>query len=98
MAKTYKTHHMGICVQGVLEWPKRDFKRIAKAFNNEDGSKPTEREVRQFLYNKLKEGYETIPLSGIYCEGWDKINGCPGHEITEEEYNSRHKVDKQETK
>lgn len=87
--KTYKTHHMGICVQGVLEWPKRDFKRIARMFLNDDGSRATEQEVRNFLYDKLRQGYETIPMSGVECEGWCKKNGCTGHEISEEEYNSR---------
>ena len=71
-------HHMVISIRGVLGWKG---KKALLLFLNDDGSKPTLDEVRNYLYNKLKEGYEVLPFSGIECEGFDKINGCPGHLI-----------------
>ena len=68
-------HHMCIDVRGVLNWKAK----VRQSLFRVDGKKPTDAEVKEFLYDKLKEGYEVIPFNGVECEGFDKINGCQGH-------------------
>jgi hypothetical protein len=67
--------HMGIDVRGVLGWPD---KRLVKLFSNDDGTKANAADVRNFLFDKLKEGYEVIPINDE-CDNWDKEHGCKGH-------------------
>lgn len=76
MANT--TFHMCMSVRGALNWDKRRFKQWAGAFTNEDGTKPTPDEVREFLMDELAKGHEVIPMSDA-CEGFDFKTGCPGH-------------------
>lgn len=78
MASTLR--HMCIDVRGVLNWKSN---KLTKLFVNDDGSKATIHEVRNYLYDKLKEGFEVIPL-GNECDNFDKVKGCLGHPVNEE--------------
>lgn len=69
-----KIVHMVIDIRGVLGWPN---KKLAGLFT--EGGKPlTAQQAREYLLDKLSEGYRVLPM-GKECEGFDKVNGCPGH-------------------
>jgi len=67
--------HMCISIRGVLNWKG---KRLLKLFTNDDGTKATMDEIKEYLYNKLSEGYEVLPMSAE-CDNFDKKTGCRGH-------------------
>ena len=67
--------HMTIDIRGVLGW--KDKKMTTNLFRV-NGKKPTYEQVKEYLYDKLSEGYEVLPF-GQECEGFDKVKGCPGH-------------------
>lgn len=75
-----KYYHMCIDVRGVLNWKSKDLARLF--INPETGKKLTAQQAKDYLYDKLRDGYDVIPY-GCECDGFDKINGCPGHEITQ---------------
>lgn len=77
-----KTLHMCISIRGILLWPKRKQAQAAKGFLV--NGKPCGSRVNmvQHLLDLIAQGYEVLPL-GEPCEGFDKVNGCPGHEQTE---------------
>lgn len=66
---------MCVSVRGALKWPKKDLKGLFIV----DGIKTTSEESFNILLDRLAEGWEVLPL-GEMCEGFDKKNGCPGHE------------------
>jgi hypothetical protein len=74
MENTAKYYHMSISVRGALRWIKKD---LGKLFIN-NGKRVSADDAKEYLMDKLKEGYEVIPY-GNACEGFDKVNGCPGH-------------------
>ncbi len=86
--KTTKTYHMVIDVRGVLNWKAKE---IARLFTDaETGKRLTAQQAKDYLYDKLKEGYEVIPF-GKECEGFDKVKGCPGHPVSK--LNKEHTLD-----
>lgn len=70
--------HMCIDIRGVLGWKDKDLKRLFR--NTETGKPLTATEAKEYLYQKLKDGYDVLPM-GDECEGFSKINGCPGHAV-----------------
>jgi len=54
-----------------------DWNRMAKAFTNDDGSRPTGEQVRQWFVDQLAMGHEVIPLGD--CDNFDYKKGCLGH-------------------
>jgi hypothetical protein len=73
MANTIR--HLVFDVRGLLSWKDSKLKNV---FVDEKGKKLTAQQAREYLYDKLAEGYEVIPF-GDECEGFDKKKGCPGH-------------------
>jgi hypothetical protein len=74
MKKSY-TMHMSIDVRGVLNWKAKD---LCNLFRNTDGSKPAYQDVKNYLYDKLQDGYDFIPF-GKECDNFDPKQGCLGH-------------------
>ena len=75
-------HHMCIDVRGVLEWKSK--KNVIALFRR-NGKKLSYEEIRNYLYDKLSDGWRVLPMNPENpCEGFDKVEGCPGHEISEE--------------
>jgi hypothetical protein len=70
---TTTTRHMTINLAACLN------NKAYKLFTHEDGSKATKSEIHKFIIEKITEGYRVWPASGVECEGFDKIKGCPGH-------------------
>ena len=60
MKKTVAKKHMAINVQGILENYRR--RSMAGLVTNDDGSKCTDAEARQFFYDHLKKGHTVIPM------------------------------------
>lgn len=75
-----KTMHMCLCVRGAMRWPNNKLKKMFR--DKETGKFLTADECKEYLMQKLSEGWEVLPIGQI-CEGFDKINGCPGHDVTE---------------
>ena len=73
---------MCIDVRGVLNW--KPSSMLKNLFENKDGSKPSLAEVKEFLYDKLAQGYEVIP-NGKECDNFDKKRGCLGHPVDEDD-------------
>jgi hypothetical protein len=67
--------HGCVDIRGVLNWGNNDLKKLFKA---KDGKEFSAEEIRNFLYDKLGEGHEVLPI-GEPCEGFDIKTGCPGH-------------------
>ncbi len=96
MKKTVAKRHLAINVQGILENYRR--RSMAGLVTNDDGSKCTDAEARQFFYDHLKQGHTVIPTCDPKeCPDFDYTGGgCPGHgihyydnnenEISKEEY------------
>ena len=78
--------HLCISVRGVLRWPDRKLVSDWKGSITDDAgvALTTAREIRDFFMDHLSKGHEVIPF-GKPCEGFDYKDGCPGHEIAEEE-------------
>lgn len=74
MGKTIR--HLVIDIRGVLGWSN---KKLARLFQ-EDGKFLTAEQAKEYLYDKLSEGYRVLPF-GEECEGFDKVKGCPGHRV-----------------
>lgn len=71
--------HMHLNVIGVLEWNKREFKKIAKSMSHDDGRPMSVEDARFALYEELSKGHKALPI-GSTCEGFDfSGGGCPGH-------------------
>lgn len=69
--------HLHISVRGALRHPQDLVNCITV-----DGKLLTKpKEVKQFLEYQLAMGREKLPCGE--CEGFDYINGCPGHEEKE---------------
>jgi hypothetical protein len=78
---TKRKVHMCIDLQGVLQWPKREFDRMFKgACKDENGRVMTPDEVRAEMLAELAKGHKVIPY-GEPCEGFDYQTGCPGHKL-----------------
>ena len=63
-------------VRGAMRLSKRD---LAKMFKRDDGSPVSADDAWEHLADELARGREVIPL-GEPCEGFDYVDGCPGHE------------------
>ena len=74
------TVHMCLDVRGALMWPASKQKQLFR--NKETGKKLTAVECKEYLMQKLSEGWEVLPI-GEMCEGFDKKTGCPGHKVPE---------------
>jgi hypothetical protein len=72
------TMHVSLSVRGFLTGPDKDCRDLFKR----DGRTLTPREAKAVLSEYLAQGYEVLPF-GEPCEGWDKVNGCPGHPAAE---------------
>lgn len=72
-----RTFHMGIDIRGVLSWKDKELKKL---FKSEDEKPYYAQEIRNYLYDKLLEGFEVLPL-GKQCDNFDKKVGCLGHEV-----------------
>ena len=70
--------HLVIDIRGVLNW--RNNKDLLRLFKSSEGGRLTTQEVRNYLYDKLADGWEVLPF-GEPCEGFDKKTGCPGHSV-----------------
>lgn len=81
MKKTVAKRHMAINVQGILENYRR--RSMAGLVTNDDGSKCTDAEARQFFYDHLKKGHAVIPTCDEKdCPDFDYTGGgCPGHDV-----------------
>lgn len=61
-------HHMNASIEGLLKLTNRKLGKLLEM----DG-----KEARKILKEKLKNGEKLIPCGD--CEGFDPVNGCPGH-------------------
>lgn len=98
MKMTVAKRHMGINIQGMLEYYRR--RSMRGLIINDDGKPMTDTEARQYLYNHLKQGHSVLPMcDDKECPDFDYFGGgCPGHgihyfdndnnEITKEQYES----------
>jgi len=80
MAREMKTGHsycMRIDVRGLLSRKPAEFRRACGGFTNDDGTRPTPDQVREFLFDHLSQGHEFIPAGR--CDNWDWKDGCMGH-------------------
>jgi hypothetical protein len=82
MTTTTTRHHMAINIEGIL----RQFKRKKITFfNNDDGSRMSDAQARQYIAECQAKGWKYLPCSNN-CEGFDPFDkGCPGHPIPDNE-------------
>lgn len=82
MKMTVAKRHLAINVQGFLENYRR--RSMAGLVTNDDGSKCTDAEARQFFYDHLKQGHTVIPTCDPKeCPDFDYTgDGCPGMTFT----------------
>ena len=78
----YTRRHLSANIEGML----RNYKhrKMTKLFQDEDGNFLTDREARSYLMSCKR----VIPLGD--CPTFYYHTGCPDHEITKEEYESKH--------
>lgn len=74
-----RIHHMCIDVRGALRWGNKLLKKLF--VDKETGKYLTPQEAKEHLLDLLSEGKRVIPF-GEPCEGFDYVNGCPGHSKT----------------
>jgi len=65
--------HLSYDVQGLLRW-----QDLSNIFIDENEQYVSHQEAKEYLKQLFQEGIQVIPL-GDPCEGFDPINGCPGH-------------------
>jgi hypothetical protein len=70
--------HVSLSVRGYLIGPDKDCRDLFKR----EGRTLTPLEAKVVLAEYLAQGHEVLPF-GEPCEGWDKVNGCPGHPVAE---------------
>lgn len=68
---------MCVSIEGMMRNKPKSFH---KYMTNDDGTKPTLKEAREYMKEKLADGWRVLPL-GKMCEGFDKVKGCPGHPV-----------------
>ena len=73
--------HTGLNVRGFIT--ERD-SVLKKLFKDQQGRSLSARDAREYLMDQLSKGVETLPF-GDPCEGWDPKNGCPGHQVPDED-------------
>jgi hypothetical protein len=78
---TWTNHHMCMDILGVLSLPDKEIKR--RGFTNEDGTDATPRDIREFMKEQLKLGYDFFTIGD--CNNRDKTGRCAGHIIPDEE-------------
>lgn len=72
-------YHVCQSVEGALKnWKKSDWKFIAKS----NGCTPEQ--AKESFWDYLREGKQVIPI-GKECDRFSYVDGCPGHEIPDEE-------------
>ena len=72
----HEIHHMCMSIEGCLRNHKD---RKITIFNNNNGSRATDKQARAYLAECQAKGWKVIPL-GEPCEGFDYFgHGCPGH-------------------
>ena len=71
--------HMSVSIEGMMRNKPKSFNKI---MTNDDGSTPSLKEAKEYLKGKIAEGWRVLPMSKG-CIGFDKVNGCPGHEVDE---------------
>lgn len=71
-----KQTHLCMDILGVISLPDKEIAR--RGFTNEDGSDAKPREIREFLKEQLKLGYDFLTIGD--CNNRDKTGRCAGHE------------------
>ena len=71
--------HLCMDIRGVLCKPDKEL----KGFTNDDGTDAKPQEVRDFLIEQLRLGYDFYTYGS--CDNRDKTGRCAGHEIKEED-------------
>ena len=69
--------HMSICIRGVLNWKPN---KLQLLFEGDKGEKLSVDEIKKYLYDKISEGFEYLPISEE-CDNFDPKKGCLGHPV-----------------
>lgn len=82
----YKRNHMSINLEGMLRNHKH--KSMKGFFLDDKGNEMSDKECREYIAECQAKGWKKIPMcADEECPDFDHFeNGCPGHEITKEEY------------
>jgi hypothetical protein len=75
-----KTVHCCISVRGMLNWDKREAKKMLRSITKNDGTRFRDvAEFRDAMMSELAAGREVLPMSPE-CDNFDFKTGCKGHE------------------
>lgn len=76
-----RTTHMSLSVTGALRQSDEDLKPWCENISVDGKKLHTVSEIRDFLVERLSEGFECIPM--CECDNFDPKRGCLGHDIDE---------------
>lgn len=82
----YMRRHMSVNLEGMLRNYKK--KSMKGFFLDDKGKEMSDKECREYIRQCQAKGWKKIPMCDeTECPDFDHFeNGCPGHEITKEEY------------
>lgn len=82
----YMRRHMSVNLEGMLRNYKK--KSMKGFFLDDKGRELSDKECREYIAECQAKGWKKIPMCDeSECPDFDYFeNGCPGHEITKEEY------------
>ena len=72
-----KYFHVSMSISGALKE-----RGLGNLITGSEGERLSHKEARSALKALQAKGQKVIPMTG--CEGFCPINGCPGHEETED--------------
>ena len=78
---TWTRTHLCMDILGVLSLPDKKLKNCG--FTNEDGKDATPNEIREYMKEQLKLGYDYFTMGD--CDNRDKTGRCAGHPCPEED-------------
>lgn len=85
----YMRHHLSMSIEGCLRHAGR--KNLTGFMKHDDGRDATDAEIRRYLRECQLKGWTVVPCcKEAECPDFDHFGGgCPGHEISQEEYDRR---------
>lgn len=83
---TYMRRHMSINLSGMLR--NYEHESMKGLLLDDNGKELSDKQCRQYIAQCQSKGWKVIPMCDEKeCPGFDYFGGgCPGHEITKEEY------------
>lgn len=70
--------HISTSIDGLLALSDRNLSKMLQSVQDENGNHPTLKEFKKYLNEEKALGHRLLPSP--YCDNFDPVKGCLGHE------------------